>query len=125
MTEPTPERLPSPFATGLACRCPRCGEGPLFAGFLKPVSRCESCGEDLSFAAATEGPAVFIILIVGFVVVGAAATVEGLFHPPPFVHLLLWLPSTVILSLLLLRPLKATMVALQYHNRAGEGRIDG
>lgn len=125
MTEPTTERLPSPFATGLACRCPRCGEGPLFTGFLKPVSRCESCGEDLSFAAATEGPAVFIILIVGFVIVGAAATVEGLFHPPPFVHLLLWLPSTVILSLLLLRPLKATMVALQYHNRAGEGRIDG
>ncbi|RYE44106.1 MAG: DUF983 domain-containing protein [Hyphomicrobiales bacterium] len=125
MTEPTPERLPSPFATGLACRCPRCGEGPLFSGFLKPVSRCESCGEDLSFAAATEGPAVFIILIVGFVIVGAAAAVEGLFHPPPFVHLLLWLPSTVILSLLLLRPLKATMVALQYHNRAGEGRLDG
>ena len=125
MTEPSPERLPSPFATGLACRCPRCGEGPLFSGFLKPVSRCESCGADLSFAAATEGPAVFIILIVGFVIVGAAATVEGLFHPPPFVHLLLWLPSTVILSLLLLRPLKATMVALQYHNRAGEGRLDG
>jgi uncharacterized protein (DUF983 family) len=124
MTEPT-ERLPSPFVTGFACRCPRCGEGPLFSGFLKPVSRCESCGEDLSFAAATEGPAVFIILIVGFVIVGAAATVEGLFHPPPFVHLLLWLPSTVILSLLLLRPLKATMVALQYHNRAGEGRLDG
>ncbi|WP_320410461.1 MULTISPECIES: DUF983 domain-containing protein [unclassified Devosia] len=97
----------------------------MFSGFLKPVSRCESCGEDLSFAAATEGPAVFIILIVGFVIVGAAATVEGLFHPPPFVHLLLWLPSTVILSLLLLRPLKATMVALQYHNRAGEGRLDG
>lgn len=124
MTAPT-ERLPSPFATGFACRCPRCGEGPLFTGFLKPVSRCESCGEDLSFAAATEGPAVFIILIVGFVIVGAAATVEGLFHPPPFVHLLLWLPSTVILSVLLLRPLKATMVALQYHNRAGEGRLDG
>jgi uncharacterized protein (DUF983 family) len=124
MTEPT-ERLPSPFATGLACRCPRCGEGPLFSGFLKPVSRCESCGENLSFAAQTEGPAVFIILIVGFVIVGAAAAVEGLFHPPPFVHLLLWLPSTVILSLLLLRPLKATMVALQYHNRAGEGRVDG
>ena len=125
MTEPNPERLPSPFATGFACRCPRCGEGPLFTGFVKPVSRCESCGEDLSFAAATEGLAVFIILIVGFVIVGAAATVEGLFHPPPFVHLLLWLPSTVILSLLLLRPLKATMVALQYHNRAGEGRLDG
>ena len=108
------ERLPSPFAAGLKCRCPRCGEGHLFIGYLKPVSRCESCGADLSFAANTEGPAVFIILIVGFIVIGAAAAVEGLFHPPPFVHLLLWLPATVILSLALLRPFKATLIALQY-----------
>jgi len=108
------ERLPSPFAAGLRCRCPRCGEGHLFVGYLKPVSRCESCGADLSFAANTEGPAVFIILIVGFIVIGAAAAVEGLFHPPPFVHLLLWLPATVILSLVLLRPFKATLIALQY-----------
>jgi uncharacterized protein (DUF983 family) len=124
MTTPN-ERLPSPFATGLSCRCPRCGEGPLFIGFLKTVSTCESCGEDLSFAANTEGPAVFIILIVGFAVVGAAAVVEAMFHPPPFVHLLLWLPSVVILSLLLMRPLKSIMVSLQFHNRAGEGRLDG
>lgn len=125
MTEPTPERLPSALTTGLLCRCPRCGEGALFSGFLKTVTRCESCGQDLSFAAHTEGPAVFIILIVGFVIVGAAAVVEGLFHPPPFVHLLLWLPSVVILALALMRPLKATMVALQFHNGAGEGRLDG
>ena len=118
------ERLPSPFATGLACRCPRCGEGALFRGFLKPVSRCESCGLDLSFAEGTEGPAVFIILIVGFVIVGAAAAVEAIFHPAPFVHLLLWLPATVILALALMRPLKATMVALQFHNRAEEARLD-
>ena len=122
--DPVGERLPSPFATGLACRCPRCGEGALFKGFLKPVSRCESCGLDLSWAEATEGPAVFIILIVGFVIVGAAAAVEAMFHPAPFVHLLLWLPGTVILSLALMRPLKATMVALQFHNRAEEARLD-
>ena len=125
MVSPAPERHPSPVATGLSCRCPRCGEGALFAGFLKPVAQCESCGLDLSYAAHTEGPAVFIILIVGFVVVGAAAVVEGLFHPPPFVHLLLWLPSVVILAFGLMRPLKAIMIALQFHNRAGEGRIDG
>ena len=125
MNSPAPERLPSPFATGLACRCPRCGEGPLFAGFLKTVQRCESCGLDLSFAVHTEGPAVFIILIVGVVIMGAAAVVEGAFHPPPFVHLLLWLPSVVILALSLMRPLKATMVALQFQNSSGEGRLDG
>lgn len=122
--EAVTERLPSAFATGLACRCPRCGEGALFRGFLKPVSRCESCGLDLSWAEATEGPAVFIILIVGFVIVGAAAVVETLFHPAPFVHLLLWLPGTVVLALALMRPLKATMVALQFHNRAEEARLD-
>ncbi len=67
----------------------------------------------------------FIILIVGFVIVGAAAAVEAMFHPAPFVHLLLWLPGTVILALSLMRPFKATMIALQFHNRAGEGRLDG
>jgi uncharacterized protein (DUF983 family) len=108
------ERLPSPFSVGLRCRCPRCGEGHLFSGYLKTVDRCESCGADLRFAATTEGPAVFIILIVGFIIIGAAALVEGVFHPAPFVHLLLWLPATVILSLLLLRPFKATLIALQY-----------
>ncbi len=119
------ERMPSPFAAGLACKCPRCGEGPIFQGFLKPVSRCESCGTDFSWAGNVEGPAVFIILIVGFAIVGAAAAVESMFHPAPFVHLILWLPSTVILALLLMRPLKATMIAVQFQNKASEGRIDG
>src|SRR6218665_1068758 len=99
MTGPSVERLPSPFAAGLACKCPHCGEGDLFSGYLTPVSRCESCGTDLNFSASTEGPAVFIILIVGFVIIGAAGVTEALFHPPPFVHLLLWLPGVVILSL--------------------------
>lgn len=125
MTDPAPERLPSPFATGLACRCPRCGEGRLFAGYLKVLPRCESCGLDFAFADSGDGPAVFIILIVGIIIVGAAAAVEGLFHPPPFVHLLLWIPGTVILSLLLLRPFKATMIALQYRHRAEQGRFHG
>ena len=125
MTDPVPERLPSSFATGLACRCPRCGEGPLFAGYLKVLPRCESCGLDFAFADSGDGPAVFIILIVGIIIVGAAAAVEGLFHPPPFVHLLLWIPGTVILSLLLLRPFKATMIALQYRHRAEQGRFNG
>lgn len=110
------ERLPSPYATGIRCRCPHCGEGPLFRGFLRTYPRCESCGTDLSFAEGTEGPAVFIIFIVGFVIVAAAAVTEMLFHPHPLLHLALWIPATIILSLLLLRPLKALMIALQYHH---------
>lgn len=124
MTEPATERLPSPFATGFACRCPRCGEGRLFKGFLALEKGCESCGLDYGFIDSGDGPAVFIILIVGFVIVGAAAAVEALFHPAPFVHLLLWIPGTVILALALLRPFKATMIALQYHHRAAEARFD-
>jgi len=124
MTEPVQERLPSPFAVGIACRCPRCGEGQLFNGFLKLAPRCESCGLDFGFADSADGPAVFIMFIVGFVIVGAAAAVEAIFHPPPFVHLLLWIPSTIILSLALLRPFKATMIALQYQHKAEQGRLD-
>lgn len=121
MTEAPSELPPSPIVTGLKCRCPRCGEGPLFRGYLSVLPRCESCGLDLRFADSADGPAVFIIMVVGFIVVGAAAAVEGLFHPPPFVHLLLWIPSTIVLSLLLLRPFKATMVALQYRHTVADG----
>ena len=108
----------SPAQTGTACvesgsfevgalparEVSGCGVGRLFAGYLKLRPSCENCGLDLAFADSGDGPAVFIILIVGAVIIGAAAAVEGLFHPAPFVHLLLWIPGTIILSLLLLRP---------------------
>ena len=113
---------PSPFVTGFRCRCPRCGEGRLFAGFLKVAPRCESCDLDLGFAESADGPAIFIIFIVGFLIMIFAGVAEAMFHPPPFVHLLLWLPATVILSLLLMRPFKALMIALQYHHT--ENRTD-
>ena len=114
----TTERSPSPSLAqaGIRCLCPRCGRGRLYAGFLKVRPRCESCGLDLGFANESEGPAVFIIFIVGFIVVAAAAIGEVLFHPHPLVHLALWIPLTVVLSLALLRPLKATMIALHYRH---------
>lgn len=115
------ERLPSPFDAGMRCVCPRCGEGAVFDGYLTVRSSCESCGLDLTFAHGSEGPAVFIILIVGVLVVAAAGVTEVLFHPHPMVHLALWIPSIIILSLLLLRPLKALMIALHYRNIVHEG----
>lgn len=108
----------------MKCRCPRCGEGPLFRSYLKVASRCESCGLDLEFADSGDGPAIFIIFVVGFIVVAGALIVDVLFHPPVFVHLIVWLPTTVILCLALLPPFKATMVALQYRHDAKEGRPD-
>lgn len=115
---------PSPIAAGVKCRCPRCGEGPLFRGYLKVSDRCESCNLDLAFAESGDGPAIFIMFIVGFVVIALALIVDSLFHPPAFVHLLLWIPTTIVLSLVLLRPFKATMIALQYRHDAREARSD-
>jgi uncharacterized protein (DUF983 family) len=112
----------SPFVAGLKCRCPRCGEGRLFAGFLGLQKSCEICGLDYAFADSGDGPAVFIIFVVGFIVIGLAATTEALFHPAPFIHLLLWIPATVILCFALLRPFKATMIALQFRHGAEQGR---
>lgn len=113
----------SPFVAGLKARCPRCGKGRLFSGFLRPAQNCDACGLDFGFADSGDGPAVFIILIVGFIVVGAALAVEVLYQPPYWLHGLLWVPLTMLLSLALLRPFKATLLALQYRNKAQEGRL--
>lgn len=123
MTEPqiTP---PSPYSTGLGGRCPRCGEGKLFDGYLKVRPRCSACGLDYAFADSADGPAVFIMLIAGFAVLGLALTVEIAYEPPIWLHLVLWLPLAVIVCLALLRPMKGLAVALQYANRAEEGRHD-
>jgi uncharacterized protein (DUF983 family) len=105
------------------CRCPRCGKGKLFSGFLGLAPRCDSCGLDFGFADSGDGPAVFVIFAVAPIVVVLALILEALVHPAPYVHLIVWLPVTVILCLALLRPFKATTVALQYRNDAREGRL--
>ena len=112
------------IANGLAGRCPRCGKGGLFAGFLALRPRCEACGLDTAFADAGDGPAVFVILIAGFVVVGAALVVEALYRPPFWLHAALWGPLILIMTLGPLRPMKGLLIALQYHHRATEGPID-
>ncbi|HEY8268483.1 MAG TPA: DUF983 domain-containing protein [Xanthobacteraceae bacterium] len=114
----------SPYSAGLRCRCPRCGKGRLFNGFLELAPRCESCSLDFSFADSGDGPAVFVILIAGFLVVFAAMFVEIVWRPPYWLHAALWLPLILIATLGLLRPAKGLMVALQYHHKAEEGRLD-
>ena len=116
---------PNPFLAGLAGHCPNCGEGHLFDGFLKVAPRCEACGFDLSKADSGDGPAVFVIMIAGFLVAFAALFTEIAVHPPVWVHLVIWLPLTVIICLGLLRPLKGLMLAAQFANKASEaGRDD-
>jgi uncharacterized protein (DUF983 family) len=115
---------PSPITAGLTGRCPRCGKGKLFKGFLTPSPACEACGLDFSFADAGDGPAVFVILLAGFVVVGLALIVEFLYQPPFWLHALLWGPLILLVTLGPLRPLKGVLIALQYHHDAAEGRLE-
>jgi uncharacterized protein (DUF983 family) len=114
----------SPYLAGLKCRCPRCGEGRLFSGYLELAPRCERCRLDYGFADAGDGPAVFVILIAGFLIVGLAVVVEFVWRPPYWLHAILWVPLVLTVTLGLLRPLKGLLVALQFHHKAAEGRID-
>jgi uncharacterized protein (DUF983 family) len=116
------DALLSPFAVGLACRCPRCGKGRLFKGLfsLNLASRCESCGLDYKFIDAGDGPAVFAIFILGFLVLGGALIAEFAFGVPVWGHVLLWGILTPLLAVGLLRVLKATLAALQLRYKARE-----
>jgi uncharacterized protein (DUF983 family) len=114
----TPRR--SALATGLACRCPRCGRGALYSGFLTVAERCGECGLDLRKADSGDGPAVFVIFILGFLVVPLALWVEAQFAPPMWLHVVLWPPLILGGSLGLLRPMKGVLIALQYRHKASD-----
>jgi uncharacterized protein (DUF983 family) len=123
MTEPvTPTALP--IASGLLGHCPGCGNGRLFKGFLGLRPSCEKCGIDYGFADAGDGPAVFVILIGGAIVVFAALMTEVVYQPPYWLHAALWLPLVLLVTLGPLRPIKGLLIALQYHHKAAEGRLE-
>lgn len=110
----------SPISTGLAGRCPRCGQGKLFNGFLKVADRCSVCGLDLSKADSADGPAFFIMLLVPALIIPLAMWVEFSYMPPLWLHAVLWTPLIIGLSVALLRPLKGVMVALQLKHQASD-----
>jgi uncharacterized protein (DUF983 family) len=107
----------------LRALCPRCGKGKLFNGYLEVAPRCTHCGLDYAMFDAGDGPAVFVILIVGAIICAAALFVEFTYQPPYWVHAVLWIPITAILTFVLLRLVKSLLLVLQYKNRAGEGRL--
>lgn len=109
---------------GLKGRCPACHKGRLFKGFITLEKRCDQCGLDYDFADAGDGPAVFIMFIVGFVIVGAAIYTEVVYRPPYWVHAALWIPGILILSAGLLRPFKGVLIALQHKHQAREGQVE-
>ena len=114
----------SSLSTGLRCRCPRCGEGPLFKGFLSLRDRCPACHLDYGFADPADGPAFFVMSAVGVVGMIGFIIFDFTVQPPVWVHLFTTLPVLVALCLGALRPFKAWMVAEQYLHKAEEARFD-
>ncbi len=122
-----PEHYPrlSPFRAGLACKCPRCGRGPLYSRFLTVAERCSVCGLDLQKADSGDGPAVFIIFILGFLAVPLALLFEAKVEPPMWLHVAIWPALILGTALGLLRPVKGVLIALQYRHKASDsGTLD-
>lgn len=110
----SPRRLQPALLRGAACRCPACGKGRLFASYLKVASECRHCGEALHHQRADDAPAYFTMLIVAHLVVGGVLSLEQAVAPPTWVHLAIWLPMTLLMSLVLLPVVKGMLVALQW-----------
>jgi uncharacterized protein (DUF983 family) len=113
----------SPIQAALRGLCPRCGARTLFGGLASFAPRCRACGLDYSSFNVGDGPAAFLIFIVGGIVVAAAIALELGASPPWWLHVLLWLPLTAILTIGLLRLGKGLLLALEYRHRAREGRL--
>ena len=119
----TPPTLTESALRGLACKCPRCGKGKIYSGFLTLRPACESCGLDFAFMDSGDGPAIFMIMIAGAIVVAAALIVEVKYRPPFWLHAVLWLPLILATTLWPLRAMKSLLIALQYHHKAAPGRL--
>jgi uncharacterized protein (DUF983 family) len=102
---------------GFFGRCPHCGEGRIFGKFLKVRDRCEVCGEELYHHRADDFPPYLVIVIVGHVIVTMILLTEINFAPPLWLQMTIWIPLTIILSLVLLQPMKGVVVALQWSLR--------
>ncbi len=121
--DPSQPSLGSTLRAGLKGRCPVCHRGKLFSGYLTLAPRCDACGLDYGFADSGVGPAVFVILVTGFLVVGVALVVEMLYSPPYWLHALLWGTLALGFPLLLLRSFKGAFIALQFRHKAEEGKL--
>ena len=99
---------------GLACTCPACGQGKLYKSYLKVVDTCSTCTEELHHQRADDAPPYFTMLITGHVIVAGVLAVEKAFAPDTWVHLAIWLPMLVVMSLWLLPRVKGALVGLQW-----------
>jgi len=114
---------PPPIKAGLTGHCPRCDARTLFAGWVRFADRCAKCGLDFKSFNVGDGAAAFLILILGAITAAAAIVVELTFSPPFWLHILLWPPVVLVLTILSLRASKGILLALEYAHAAREGRI--
>ncbi len=121
--DPYTGAIADPVSSSLRGACPRCGSGKLFVGFLTVQPKCKSCGLDFKFADAGDGPAVFVILIAGFLILFSVLYVQIVYDPPTWIIMAIFLPLTVVICLGMLRPLKGLAIGLQYRNKAEQGRL--
>ena len=112
-----PRNLWRAMLNGVRMACPACGKGRLFPRYLKVADHCPACGEALHHQRADDAPPYFTMLIVGHVLVGGALSLERAFAPPMWVHMAIWLPLTLLMSLWLLPHLKGALVGLQWAHR--------
>jgi uncharacterized protein (DUF983 family) len=111
-----------PIAAALSGRCPRCQSKSLFTGLVRFAPKCRACGLDFSSFNVGDGPAAFLILVVGALLTAAALAVDSAFAPPWWAHLV-WLPVGVALTVFGLRAGKAVLLAQEYVHQAREGRL--
>ena len=111
---------PSAFLAGVRMRCPQCGEGPVFAGYLRFADHCRACGANFRAADSGDGPAVFVVLIAGAIVTPLLFILQFVFDLPGWLSLATTMVAAVALCLALLPPFKATLFALQWKHKASE-----
>lgn len=119
LAHPAEERrdLRLAMARGARLCCPHCGKGRLFSNYTVVVPQCAVCGEDMTPQRADDAPPYIVIVIVGHILVGAALALEKGFHPPLWLHFSLWIPLTILSTLILLPPVKGAIIGFQWANR--------
>ena len=123
MAETTRTTPPAPIPTGLLGRCPNCGKGKLFAGFLTLAPRCKACGLDYAFADTGDGPSFFASFLGGFLTLLVGVYAQIVYAPAWWVYALVLAVGTAV-TIWMIRPMKGVLVALQYANKAEQGRFE-
>lgn len=115
---------PAPIVSGLRCRCPRCGDGKLFEGFLKVAPACNVCWLSYKFADPADGPAFFVMTGIGCAIMALFAWIEIAYQPPIWFHFAFTLPLFTVGCLGTLRPVKAWLIASQFYHKAEDARFE-